>query len=123
MSIQTDDFGTPPPARMVDAKPETPQEEAIERALRPKLLDDYVGQAKVREQHDGLVIIELASYLDTGAANGTGNSLNNVIDAELLLKKAFFTDVTPARLRQYFVKDQNQLRLQKLKKQILPHKK
>ena len=50
MSIQTDDFGTPPPARMVDAKPETPQEEAIERALRPKLLDDYVGQAKVREQ-------------------------------------------------------------------------
>ena len=28
-------------------------------------------QAKVREQHDGLVIIELASYLDTGAANGT----------------------------------------------------
>jgi len=45
MSIQTDDFGTPPPARMVDAKPETPQEEAIERALRPKLLDYYVGQA------------------------------------------------------------------------------
>ncbi|PMY43624.1 DUF3298 domain-containing protein [Pseudomonas sp. GW456-L14] len=28
-------------------------------------------QAKVREQHDGLVIIELASYLDTGGAHGT----------------------------------------------------
>ncbi|RON01100.1 RsiV family protein [Pseudomonas brassicacearum] len=28
-------------------------------------------QAKVREQHDGLVIIEVSSYLDTGAANGT----------------------------------------------------
>lgn len=28
-------------------------------------------QSKVRDQHDGLVIIELASYLDTGAANGT----------------------------------------------------
>jgi len=28
-------------------------------------------QAKVREQHDGLVIIELASYLDTGTAHGT----------------------------------------------------
>ncbi|WP_347903591.1 RsiV family protein [Pseudomonas purpurea] len=28
-------------------------------------------QAKVREQHDGLVIIELSSFLDTGAANGT----------------------------------------------------
>ena len=25
-------------------------EEAVERALRPKLLDEYVGQAKVREQ-------------------------------------------------------------------------
>lgn len=28
-------------------------------------------QAKVREQHDGLVIVEVSSYLDTGAANGT----------------------------------------------------
>ncbi len=27
-------------------------------------------QSKVREQHDGLVIIELSSYLDTGDANG-----------------------------------------------------
>lgn len=27
-------------------------------------------QAKVREQHDGLVIIEVSSYLDTGAAHG-----------------------------------------------------
>ncbi len=27
-------------------------------------------QAKVREQHDGLVIIELSSYLDTGGAHG-----------------------------------------------------
>jgi Holliday junction DNA helicase RuvB len=35
---------------MVSAAPVTPQEEAIERALRPKLLDEYVGQVKVREQ-------------------------------------------------------------------------
>ena len=35
---------------MVSAAPTSPQEEAIERALRPKLLDEYVGQAKVREQ-------------------------------------------------------------------------
>ncbi|MDO7899494.1 DUF3298 domain-containing protein [Pseudomonas citrulli] len=28
-------------------------------------------QAKVREQHDGLVIVELSSYLDTGGAHGT----------------------------------------------------
>lgn len=28
-------------------------------------------QAKIREQHDGLVIVELSSYLDTGGAHGT----------------------------------------------------
>ena len=35
---------------MVSAAPTSSSEEALERALRPKLLDDYVGQAKVREQ-------------------------------------------------------------------------
>ena len=50
MSIQTDDFAAPPAKRMVSAVPTSPQEEAIERALRPKLLDEYVGQAKIREQ-------------------------------------------------------------------------
>ena len=50
MSIQTDNFAPPPPKRMVSAAPASPNEEAIERALRPKLLDEYVGQAKVREQ-------------------------------------------------------------------------
>ena len=54
MSIQTDDFApypaSAPAARMVSAVPASGAEEAIERALRPKLLDDYVGQAKVREQ-------------------------------------------------------------------------
>jgi holliday junction DNA helicase RuvB len=30
--------------------PESHQEEALERALRPKLLQEYVGQAKIREQ-------------------------------------------------------------------------
>lgn len=48
MTIQTDDF-TPAP-RLVAAAPESSREEALERALRPKLLDDYVGQAKAREQ-------------------------------------------------------------------------
>ncbi|HSI61327.1 MAG TPA: Holliday junction branch migration DNA helicase RuvB [Ideonella sp.] len=52
MSIQTDDFGAaaPRPARVVGAAPVSPQEEAMERALRPKGLADYVGQAKAREQ-------------------------------------------------------------------------
>ena len=53
MSIQTDDFDMsdlPPARRMMSAAPASPKEEAIERALRPKLFDDYVGQAKAREQ-------------------------------------------------------------------------
>jgi Holliday junction DNA helicase RuvB len=55
MSIQTDDFaGAGPGAarqvRMVSAGPASPNEEAMERALRPKRLADYVGQAKAREQ-------------------------------------------------------------------------
>lgn len=50
MSIQIDDFAPAPEKRTVSAVPETPQEEAIERALRPKLMDEYVGQVKVREQ-------------------------------------------------------------------------
>jgi Holliday junction DNA helicase RuvB len=50
VSIQTDDFAPAPASRMVSAAPASPGEEAIERALRPKLLDEYVGQVKVREQ-------------------------------------------------------------------------
>ncbi len=54
MSIKTDDFGLPPvprePSRVVSAAPVSNSEEAIERALRPKQLGEYVGQAKVREQ-------------------------------------------------------------------------
>ena len=50
MSIKTDDFDLPPTPRVVSAAPVSPNEDALERALRPKLLDDYVGQVKVREQ-------------------------------------------------------------------------
>ncbi len=50
MTIQTDDFAAPPPKRMLSGAPASPNEEAVERALRPKLLDEYVGQLKVREQ-------------------------------------------------------------------------
>ena len=50
MSIQTDDFAPAPPKRVMSAEPSSPNEEAIERALRPKLFDEYVGQSKVREQ-------------------------------------------------------------------------
>jgi holliday junction DNA helicase RuvB len=50
MTIQTDDFEMPPSNRVISAAPASPNEEAIERALRPKLLQEYVGQAKTREQ-------------------------------------------------------------------------
>ena len=50
MSIQTDDFAPAPAKRVMSAAPASPVEEAIERALRPKLFDEYVGQSKVREQ-------------------------------------------------------------------------
>ena len=50
MTIQTDDFAPAAPRRTVSAQPESPREEALERALRPKGLAEYVGQAKVREQ-------------------------------------------------------------------------
>jgi holliday junction DNA helicase RuvB len=53
MSIQTDDLGSAPVSnarRIVSAAPASPNEEAIERALRPKALGEYVGQVKAREQ-------------------------------------------------------------------------
>ncbi len=47
MSIQTDNFTE---QRVIDAAPASPNEEAIERALRPKQLEEYVGQEKIRDQ-------------------------------------------------------------------------
>jgi Holliday junction DNA helicase RuvB len=67
MSIQTDDFAPAP--RMVSAAPVSSQEEALERALRPKLLDEYVGQEKVREQLEIFI----------GAARKRGEALDHVL--------------------------------------------
>src|SRR6201988_481971 len=36
--------------RLIAAAPASPQEEAFERALRPKQLDEYIGQEKIRGQ-------------------------------------------------------------------------
>jgi Holliday junction DNA helicase RuvB len=47
MSIQTDNFGE---QRVIAPTAASPNEEAIERALRPKQLDEYVGQEKTRGQ-------------------------------------------------------------------------
>ena len=74
MTIHTDDFSpapAPAPARerMVSAAPASPQEEALERALRPKLLQEYVGQAKAREQLEIFI----------GAARKRSEALDHVL--------------------------------------------
>ncbi|WP_027995500.1 Holliday junction branch migration DNA helicase RuvB [Simplicispira psychrophila] len=69
MSIQTDDFAPAPSKRVISAATASPHEEAIERALRPKLLDEYVGQAKAREQLEIFI----------GAAKKRGEALDHVL--------------------------------------------
>ena len=73
MTIHTDDFapfsGSPSPPRVISAAPASPQEEAIERALRPKLLDEYIGQVKAREQLEIFI----------GAARKRGEALDHVL--------------------------------------------
>ncbi len=46
--IETDDLKAS--GRLISPSHSSPQEEALERALRPKLLDEYVGQEKARGQ-------------------------------------------------------------------------
>jgi Holliday junction DNA helicase RuvB len=69
MAIQTDDFGSAPVQRVVSAAPSSPNEEAIERALRPKGLAEYVGQAKAREQLEIFI----------GAAKHRAEALDHVL--------------------------------------------
>ncbi len=72
MAIQTDDFAAPPATaadRVLNAAAVSPREEAIERALRPKGLDEYVGQRKAREQ--------LSIFI--GAARHRAEALDHVL--------------------------------------------
>ena len=72
MTIQTDDFNMaelPPSRRVMSAAPDSPREEAIERALRPKLFDQYVGQTKIREQLEIFI----------GAAKKRGEAMDHVL--------------------------------------------
>jgi Holliday junction DNA helicase RuvB len=67
MAIQTDAFE--PARRVIHPEPASTQEEAIERALRPKGLAEYVGQAKAREQLEIFI----------GAAKQRGEALDHVL--------------------------------------------
>ncbi|OYZ64142.1 MAG: Holliday junction branch migration DNA helicase RuvB [Gallionellales bacterium 24-53-125] len=53
--IQHDDLNT---SRIISPAVDSPREEAQERALRPKMLDEYVGQEKIRDQLE--IFIEAA---------------------------------------------------------------
>src|SRR5574344_396456 len=83
MSIHTEDFGLAPgaalppplspapapPARLIAATSASRSEEALERALRPKLLQEYVGQSKAREQLEIFI----------GAAKKRAEALDHVL--------------------------------------------
>ena len=64
MAIESDALN-----RVVTAKPANAQEEVIERALRPRGLDEYVGQEKIREQ--------LSIFI--AAARKRGEALDHVL--------------------------------------------
>ncbi|MCE2679788.1 MAG: Holliday junction branch migration DNA helicase RuvB [Burkholderiales bacterium] len=57
------------PDRLISPKASSPNEEAFERALRPKVLSDYVGQQKIRNQLD----------LFVAAARGREEALDHVL--------------------------------------------
>jgi Holliday junction DNA helicase RuvB len=67
MAIQTDGFE--PRQRVVTPEPVSPNEDAVERALRPKGLTEYVGQVKAREQLEIFI----------GAARQRAEALDHVL--------------------------------------------
>jgi len=72
MAVQTDDFQSDDfhePRRVISAAPASPNEEAIERALRPKGLQEYIGQGKAREQLEIFI----------GAARHRAEALDHVL--------------------------------------------
>lgn len=72
MSIHTDSWAADvpaPPPRVMSADATSSREEALERALRPKGLQEYVGQVKAREQLEIFI----------GAARKRGEALDHVL--------------------------------------------
>jgi len=70
MAIQSDSFSSSADVqRLVAPQPTSPNEESIERALRPKALAEYVGQHRAREQLEIFI----------AAARNRGESLDHVL--------------------------------------------
>ncbi|KAG0921426.1 hypothetical protein G6F31_020330 [Rhizopus arrhizus] len=70
MAIQSDSLSSRPDApRIVAPQPVSPNEESIERALRPKALQEYVGQQRAREQLEIFI----------AAARTRGEALDHVL--------------------------------------------
>jgi len=67
--LETDNLMGDAAKRLVTQQSLSSQEEALERALRPKMLDEYVGQTKAREQLE--IFIE--------AAKKRGEALDHVL--------------------------------------------
>ena len=67
--LQTDNLTATPPERIITAQTMSSQEEQLERALRPKTLNDYIGQHKVKEQ--------LAIFIQ--AAKNRGEALDHTL--------------------------------------------
>jgi len=58
-----------PPERLITPTQTSPADEAVERALRPRRLEDYVGQPRIREQLD----------IFMRAARGRAEALDHVL--------------------------------------------
>ncbi|CAM4062384.1 Holliday junction branch migration DNA helicase RuvB [Bordetella muralis] len=70
MAIQSDSLSSLPDSpRLVAPQPVSPNEESIERALRPKALQEYVGQHRAREQLEIFI----------AAARKRGEALDHVL--------------------------------------------
>jgi holliday junction DNA helicase RuvB len=69
MTIQTDELGSTAARRVLSTAPDSPNEEAIERALRPKAMAEYIGQLKAREQLEIFI----------GAAKKRSEALDHVL--------------------------------------------
>ena len=67
--IETDSLAAVPPERIITGQRLSSHEEAQERALRPKVLDEYVGQEKARGQ--------LSIFIE--AAKKRGEALDHVL--------------------------------------------